>query len=120
MSEQLSFTSKGIAGDLVRYVGSSGIRFQFKTGHSFYRQHKTPAGDYTDLRTTALTPDEIETEIVVDIHLFLDSGRTLPVLNRSFRQPMQKEIVVKGHQIVYRAVELPDGSISIGTYFAVP
>ncbi|RLT38590.1 MAG: hypothetical protein DWI57_11775 [Chloroflexi bacterium] len=119
MAEQLAFLPEGTGGTLIRFTEASGIQFQFKTGHSFYRPHRTPDGSNTDLRNTELTPDEIEAKIVTDIHLFLDSGGSLPILGQDFRQPMQREILVEGHRIAYRAVELPNGSISVGTYFAM-
>ena len=119
MAEKLSFISKGTGNSLIRYTEASGIRFQFKTGHSFYCPHRTNDGRNTDLRNSGLTTDEIEAEIVADIHLFLDSGGSLPMLGREFLQPMQREIYVKTHRIAYRAIELPDGAISVGTYFAM-
>lgn len=96
MAEHLSFISKGAGSSLIRYVEASGIRFQFKTGHSFYRTHRTPDGNTTDFRTTTLTLDWIEAEIVADILLFFDSGGSIPLLDRSFRHPVQREIAVGG------------------------
>ena len=119
MSEMPSFVYKGSRGDLVHYTESSGIRFQFKTGHSFYRAHLMPEGGKTDLRTTGLTPDQVEGEIVADILIFLDSGGELPVLGKGFRMPLQREIIVERHRLAYRVVELMDGTISVGTYFAL-
>lgn len=114
MAEQLVFVSKGTGTTLIRFTEASGIQFQFKTDHSFYRPHRTPDNRNIDLRDTELTPDEIETEIITDIHLFLGSGGSLPILGADFRQPMQREILIEDHRIAYRAVELPDGAISGG------
>jgi len=119
MNEELSFISKGSGGDLVRYTESSGIRFQFKTGHGFYRAHRMPDGSESDLRTIGLTPDRIETEIVADILLFLDSGGELPILGKDFRTPLQREVLIERHRLAFRIVELKDGTISVGTYFAL-
>jgi hypothetical protein len=119
MSEELSFVSKGSGGDLVRYKESSGVRFQFKTGHGFYRIHRMPDGSESDLRTTGLTPDRIETEIIADLLLFLDSGGELPVLGEDFRMPLQREVLIERHRLAYRIVELTDGTVSVGTYFAL-
>ena len=115
----LSFVPKGSRGDLIRYTESSGVRFQFKTGHGFYRAHQMPDRGKTDLRITGLTSDQIETEIVADILLFLDSGGELPVLGKDFRMPLQREVVIDRHRIAYRIVKLMDGTVSVGTYFAL-
>jgi hypothetical protein len=59
---------------LIQNAVLHGITFQINTGHGFYRPHTDSTGIVTDLCTTSLTPDAIETEISHDVLVFLPSG----------------------------------------------
>jgi hypothetical protein len=112
------FSSKGAGTNLIRATTAAGRVVQIKTGHAFYRAHKGPGGAVIDLRTSGLTPDEIETEIVQDIEKYLVSGGAFPQPGKAgFTGPASRTVTVKGVALTYRAVQSPGGMIDVPTYF---
>ncbi len=58
--------------DLIREWESDGVTYQMKTGHGFNRAQSGG----TDLRTTNLTPDQVEQSIISDIEGYRSTGGT--------------------------------------------
>ena len=116
---QPSFRSQGTGTDLIRNATINGKQFQFKTGHGFDRIHEYN-GIKTDLRTTGLTPDKVETNIAQDILIFKSQGNTLPQPSQpGFAGPLERTITINNHAIGYRVVET-NSTTSISTYFLIP
>jgi hypothetical protein len=91
------FSSKGAGTNLIRSTNVLGRIIQLKTGHGYYRPHKLPTGQITDLRTSGLTPDQIET---------------------AFKGPLSRTVAVSNILVTYRAVESAGGVINVPTYYA--
>jgi len=114
----LTFTARGTGTQLIRTTQLQNTTLQFNTGHGFDRPHTGPGGRITDLRTTSLTPDTIETAIAHDVAAYRASGGTLPrVGTQGFRGPLERTLQVEGISITYRVVETGVNHINIGTYF---
>ena len=77
----INFVSKGAGRDLRRTAEIDGETWRFNTGHGFNRPHEGPSG-MNDLRTTALTPDQVETAIARDVNAFRASGGQVPFQGR--------------------------------------
>jgi hypothetical protein len=112
------FSSKGIGTNLIRSTTVLGRTVQLKTGHGFYRRHKLPSGLVTDLSTSGLTPDQVETGIILDIETFLAGGGTIPKVGPGFTGPLERTIIVNNTRVTFRVVESPGGIIDVPTYFA--
>lgn len=112
-------SSRGTGTSLIRNAILDGTTFQFNTGHGFYRCHIDVNGIVTDLRTTNLIPDDIETEISNDVLTFLASGGSLPQPAPGFTGPLQRTVIVNNYQIAYRAVQINSTTIFISTYFLI-
>jgi hypothetical protein len=112
-------SSKGTDENLIRRaITDSGQGFQFNTGHGFYRAHTGPGGIVTDLRTTNLTPDQIEGAIANDILMYKGGGGIIPQAGNSGY--LQRSVTAGGLTVEYRAVELSNGTVAVGTYFLKP
>lgn len=112
--------TRGTGTSLIRNAIVEGITFQFNTGHGFYRPHTDANGIVTDLRTTNLTPDDIETEISYDVLAFLASGGSLPQPGSGFAGPLQRTVTINNYQIAYRTVQVNSTTICVSTYFLIP
>jgi hypothetical protein len=72
----------------------------------------------TDLRTTTLTPDEIEQGIVSDSHGYMrGGGNVLRAGTPGFSGPLERRITVGGYRIGYRVAQTLDGAYRVGTYW---
>jgi Flp pilus assembly pilin Flp len=111
------FTSRGSGTQQVRTTEVGGTRFQINTGHAFDREHRGPGGKVTDLRTTGLSPDQIESAIIADANGYRAGGRRFANPGPGFSGPTERTVVVDGHSITYRAVETAPGHVGIGTYY---
>jgi hypothetical protein len=112
------FSSKGIGTNLIRTTTVLGRTVRLKTGHGFYRPHKLPSGQVTDLSTSGLTPDQVETGIILDMETFLAGGDTIPKVGVGFTRPLERTVFVNNARVTYRAVESPGGTIDVPTYYA--
>ncbi|MCU0492728.1 MAG: hypothetical protein MUD01_14140 [Chloroflexaceae bacterium] len=111
------FTSSGAGTHLRRTTTVDGTTFQFNTGHAYNRPHTGPGGVVTDLRTSGLTPDDIEPAIINDIDAFRSAGNTLPTAGSGV---VTRSVNINGVNVEYRVSQLPDGRVSITTYYQVP
>ena len=112
------FSSKGTGTNLIRSTTVLGRIIQLKTGHGYHRPHKLPSGRITDLRTSGLTPDQIEEAIVQDIETYLLGGGTVPKVGPAFKGPLTRTIGISNIQVTYRTIESPGGIIDVPTYYA--
>lgn len=72
----------------------------------------------TDLRTTGLTADAIEREIIRDLTAFRAGGGVVAQPRMpGFTGPTERTLTVGGHSISYRAVQTAPDQLGIGTYF---
>ncbi|WP_055556731.1 putative T7SS-secreted protein [Streptomyces sp. NBRC 110028] len=111
--------SKGVGKDLKRtaQVGDDG--WQFNTGHGYDRPHQGPNG-VNDLRTTGLTPDQIEQGIVNSVYDHMKNGGTVPRVGPGFTGPMDGSVKIGGHDIGYRVSQTPDSVYRVATYWLNP
>ncbi|MCW2933610.1 MAG: mucin-2, partial [Actinomycetia bacterium] len=123
-----------VAGETVEYIGSQGVgqdlkrsatvagdQWQFNTGHGFDRVHTGPGGVQSDLRTTSLTPDEIEQAIAADAYAHMAAGGSIPrVGSPGFTGPFEGQVQVGGSSVGYRLVQTPDGVYRVPTYWLNP
>src|SRR5437868_10546807 len=65
---RFTFVASSSGTNLIRTTMVAGRRLQLNTGHGYYRPHTNPAGVVTDLQTSGLTPDQVETAIALDVH----------------------------------------------------
>ena len=113
--------SKGAGQDLKRSATVGDDQWQFNTGHGFDRVHTGPGGATNDLRTTGLTPDEIEQGIVVDAYGHIADGGVVPrVGSPGFSGPLERQIQVGGFNIGYRLSQTPDNVYRVATYWLIP
>jgi hypothetical protein len=112
------FSSKGAGTSLIRSTSVLGRTVRIKTGHGYHRPHKLQSGQITDLRTSGLTPDQIESPIVQDIEAYLLSGGTIPKVGPAFKGPLARTVGISNIQVSYRTVESPGGIIDVPTYYA--
>jgi hypothetical protein len=108
----LIFTIRGASPNMVREATLSATHYQINTDHSFNRPHIGPGGVQTDLRTTGLTPDQVEEAIVRDLDAFWRGGGTVPSAGH-----VERSVTVRGYAISYRAFQLCPHVFAIGTYF---
>jgi hypothetical protein len=108
----LTFSSTGSGTDLIRQTNVGGVDFQLKSGHGYYRAHRSG-----DIRALGLGLDEVETSIVRDILNLPASGGSIPKEGTGFSGPYNGTVTIRGHAIGYRAIETAGGVISVGTYF---
>jgi peptidoglycan hydrolase-like protein with peptidoglycan-binding domain len=113
--------SKGAGQDLKRSATVGNDQWQFNTGHGFDRAHTGPGGVTNDLRTTGLTPDEIEQGVVSDAYSHMANGDVVPrVGSPGFSGPLERQIQVGGYNIGYRASQTPDNVYRVATYWLIP
>ena len=116
VAKSSTFITRGAGLDLIRTATKGARTYEFKTGHGYYRPHKGPSG-LTDLRSTSLTPNQIEEAIMSDLEAFQSGGGTVPSTGPGFTGPLNRTIQVGGYSIGYRAVQTSAGKIGIGTYW---
>jgi hypothetical protein len=63
--------------------------------------------------------DEIDYAIALDIQLTLAAGLNFPTITAT-PPYIERDIIVNGQSITYRALELPLGAIEVTTYFPTP
>ncbi|MER6304309.1 polymorphic toxin-type HINT domain-containing protein, partial [Kitasatospora sp. NPDC001539] len=113
--------SKGVGQDLKRSATVGNDQWQFNTGHGFDRAHTGPGGVTNDLRTTGLTPDEIEQGIVSDAYSHMANGGAVPrVGSPGFSGPLERQVRVGGFNIGYRVSQTPDNVYRVATYWLNP
>jgi RHS repeat-associated protein len=93
---------------------SGNTTYRFNTGHGFFRGHTGPGGVVKDFRNTPLAVDDIENAIVNELDQFRASGGSLPASGAGHYQGTTS---VGGYGVGFRAVQLPNGVVSVGTYF---
>ncbi|WP_250009045.1 polymorphic toxin-type HINT domain-containing protein [Actinoplanes sp. M2I2] len=112
------YTSTGTGPDLRRSAKVGDDQWHFNTGHGFNRVHTGPGGVKNDLRTTTLTPDQVEAAIVKDVYGFKAGGGAVPrVGSDGFSGPLERYVDVGGGNIGYRVSQTPDGAFRVGTYW---
>ena len=109
------FDSVGSGDNLKRSAEIDGEKWQFNTGHAFNRAHKGPNGE-SDLRTTTLTPDQIETSIARDTKAFEEGGGVVPRSGTPAGKA-NRYVDVNGTKIGYRLSQTPDGVYRVPTYW---
>ncbi|WP_127508968.1 DNRLRE domain-containing protein [Actinoplanes solisilvae] len=100
--------------DLRRTWKSGDVNYNINTGHGFNRAH----GGGTDLRTTGLTPDEVEKAIIADIEKFKGGGGKLadPADGTGVFKT-ERTIDVNGNSITYRANQTTPDTVNVATYW---
>ena len=112
------YTSRGSGQDLKRSAAVGDDQWHFNTGHGFNREHTGPGGVRNDLRTTGLTPDEIEQRIVEDVYDHLEKGGSVPQAGTpGFTGPLNRSVQVGDFSIGYRVILRPDGDYQLATYW---
>ncbi|WP_405110628.1 HINT domain-containing protein [Micromonospora sp. NBC_01405] len=71
----VDFISKGAGVNLRRSAEINGEKWHFNTGHGFNRAHHGPDGTMNDLRTTTLTPDQVEGAIAGHVNAYRGSSQ---------------------------------------------
>ncbi|MFF2407198.1 putative T7SS-secreted protein [Streptomyces sp. NPDC058092] len=112
--------SKGEGQDLKRSATVGNDEWQFNTGHGFDRVHTGRDGVPNDLRTTGLTPDQIEQGIVNSVYDHIENGGTVPRVGPGFTGPLDGEMRIEGHSIGYRVSQTPDDVYRVVTYWLNP
>ncbi|MFB9431889.1 hypothetical protein, partial [Streptoalloteichus tenebrarius] len=105
------FTEVGSGDVLRRSATYKDTTYRFNSDHSYNRRHASG-----DLRDTGLTMDQIEMEIMKDLHKFRTEGGTIPRGGEK-ASALDRTTVISGHAVGYHTVQLPNGSIMISTYF---
>ncbi|WP_028648562.1 polymorphic toxin-type HINT domain-containing protein [Nocardiopsis sp. CNT312] len=114
------YESTGSGQDLKRTAQVGDDQWHFNTGHGYDRPHTGPGGVQTDLRTTDLTPDQIEHRIVNDVYDHIDNGGAIPQPGTQSFRPRQGTVQIDGHSIGYRVILRPDGAYQLSTYWLNP
>jgi hypothetical protein len=118
---ELQFQETSSGTNRIRSTEIDGTRFRFNTGHGFDRVHTNQAtGVTTDLRTTNLTPNQIESAIAQDAFNYSSNGGNIPRVGTGFQGPLVRSITINDFNIEYRVVQLADESINISTYYLLP
>jgi hypothetical protein len=113
--------SQGVGQDLKRSATVGDDQWQFNTGHAFDRVHTGPDGIKNDLKTTTLSPDEVEQGIVNDVYGYVKGGGSVPRAGTpGFSGPLNRQIEVGGFKIGYRVVLTPSNVYAVGTYWLNP
>ncbi|GGS54631.1 RHS repeat-associated core domain-containing protein [Actinokineospora fastidiosa] len=117
--KELKYTSsQGSGQDLKRSATFGDDQWQFNTGHGFDRVRTGPGGVQNDLRTTGLTPDEIEKSIAADAYSHMANGGIMPRTGtQGFSGPLERRVQVGGFDIGYRMVQTPDNVYRVSTYW---
>lgn len=100
------FTETGAGTHLRRTAVVSGTSIQINSGHGYNRVHRTG-----DVKSTGLSMDQVDDAIMNDVVL-----RQGIITNA----PAQMSITVGGHRIGYDVMKLPNGRISVSTYYPLP
>ncbi len=116
---RFTFVASSSGMNLIRTTMVAGRRLQFNTGHGYYRPHTNPVGVVTDLQSSGLTPDQVETAIALDIQARLSAGVAFPIAGPAFSGPLLGSVSVCGVAVEYRVVELAGGTLHVGTYYQV-
>jgi RHS repeat-associated protein len=112
-------TDSGV--NLKRSATVSDDKWQFSTGHGYDRQHTGPGGVKNDVRTTGLTPDQIEQGIADDVYSYMKGGGTVPRPGTPGAPAYHEgNVDVGGYNIGYRVTNTPDGTYRVGTYWLNP
>ncbi|WP_268958001.1 toxin glutamine deamidase domain-containing protein [Salinispora arenicola] len=111
----IEFTSKGAGTNLRRSAEIDGEQWHFNTGHGFNRAHHGPGGTMNDLRTTTLTPDQVEGAIAGHVNAYRSGGGVIP--RAGVGDPHQGFVSVGGANIGYRVAQTPDGAFRVSTYW---
>ncbi|MFD3654105.1 putative T7SS-secreted protein [Streptomyces sp. NPDC058620] len=112
--------TKGEGQDLKRSATVGNDEWQFNTGHGFDRAHAGANGVPNDLRTTGLTPDQIEQGIVDSVYGHIENGGTIPRVGPGFTGPLDGEMKIDGHSIGFRVSQTPDNVYRVATYWLNP
>jgi len=113
LNAPIQWNSKGSGTDLIRSTQINGRTLKIKSGHGYNRPHIT--GDVSNIGTM----DEIDYAIALDIQLTLASGINFPPITAT-PPYIERDIIVNGQSITYRALELPSSAIEVTTYFPTP
>ncbi|MEU6811480.1 putative T7SS-secreted protein [Streptomyces sp. NPDC046831] len=111
------YTSQGEGQDLKRAATVGDDHWHFNTGHGYDRVHTGRDGVQNDLRTTGLKPDQIEQAIVSDVYKYMEGGGTVPTPGPGFTGPLERSVVIEGHDVGYRVIHRPDGAYQLSTYW---
>lgn len=110
------------AQQLRRSTRVNGETIEFGTDHGMNRSH-TKNGMTTDLRTTPLTADQVESAIARDLATKKAAGLSLPgppaKLSRGPFESYEGEVSVNDLTIGYKAVQLPT-RVDVPTYYLKP
>ncbi|MDX3180181.1 DUF6531 domain-containing protein [Streptomyces sp. ME02-7008A-1] len=112
--------TKGEGQDLKRSATVGDDEWQFNTGHGFDRAHAGANGVPNDLRTTGLTPDQIEQGIVDSVYAHIENGGVIPRVGPGFTGPLDGAMKMDGHSIGYRVSQTPDNVYRVATYWLNP
>ncbi|MFJ8019008.1 hypothetical protein [Streptomyces sp. NPDC096311] len=72
------------------------------------------------MRTTGLSPDQIEQGIVNSVYDHMMNGGTMPRVGPGFTGPMDGSVKIGGHDIGYRVSQTPDSVYRLATYWLNP
>ncbi|OPH36792.1 DUF637 domain-containing protein, partial [Moraxella atlantae] len=102
-----SFADQGIPANLIRRTQVDGLNIRINSGHSYNRPHVTG-----DVKHTGLSMDTIDNAIVNDL-VHNTKLSTIPNVPNYIDRPIN----IQGHSITYRVTKLPNGEITVTTYF---
>lgn len=93
--------------NLIRESAVNGKSVVINSGHGFHQPHHGFHG-------TGLTMDHVEQGILRDISAYLRGGGTFPLAGSGH---LDRTVMVDGHSITYRVIQLLSGEIRISTYW---
>ena len=97
----------GSGTNLIRESAVNGRSVTINSGHGFHQPHHGCYG-------AGLSMDQVEGEILGDISTHLRSGGTFPLAGSGHQE---RTILVDGHRITYRVIQLLSGEIRVSTYW---
>ena len=102
-----NFSETGSGKHLRRAVDVDGQTVQINSGHAYNRAHSGG-----DVRHSGLSMDQIDNAIVNDIINSIDN-RVIPTVPQS----TSNTININGYSLTYDVTRLPNGNISVSTYY---
>ena len=108
--EKFIFTTTGVptSDHFKRTTNVNGNSVTINSGHGYNRAHSTG-----DVRDSGLSMDQVDSAILNDIknNVNISSIPTIPA------RKMPKNININGYSLTYDIIKLPNGRISVSTYY---
>ena len=107
ITHKYEFSEAGTGDHLRRTTDVDGTTVQINSGHAYDRAHRSG-----DVRDSGLSMDQVDNAIVNDIANNVDIDN-LPTVPRT----EQRVIDIDGYKLGYDVTVLPNGNVSISTYY---